>query len=135
MNVFNPLGHTVGELICKNECSEKLSSFNETQLGCTADCHVGCPEGTYRLPGMVECKPRLNCEQIRSLTKDRNLIGGGGVKRVSFVLLKHFLRSIYCAFPNVSQVYELIFQIKCLPTHLIFGTVKNITSVFYRTKN
>ena len=52
-------------------------------MGCTADCHVGCPEGTYRLPGMVECKPRLNCEQIRNLTKDRNLIGGGGVKRVS----------------------------------------------------
>ena len=52
-------------------------------MGCTADCHVGCPEGTYRLPRMVECKPRLNCEQIRNLTKDRNLIGGGGVKRVS----------------------------------------------------
>ena len=57
--------------------------FNETQIGCTADCHVGCPEGTYRLPGMVECKPRLNCDQIRNLTKGRNLIGGGGVKRVN----------------------------------------------------
>jgi glycoprotein-mannosyl O6-kinase len=56
--------------------------FNETQIGCTADCHVGCPEGTYRLPGMVECKPRLNCDQIRNLTKGRNLIGGGGVKRI-----------------------------------------------------
>ena len=56
--------------------------FNETQIGCTADCHVGCPEGTYRLPGMIECKPRLNCDQIRNLTKGRNLIGGGGVKRV-----------------------------------------------------
>ena len=63
--------------------SEKLEMFNETQIGCTADCHVGCPEGTYRLPGMVECKPRLNCDQIRNLTKGRNLIGGGGVKRVN----------------------------------------------------
>jgi len=62
--------------------SEKLEMFNETQIGCTADCHVGCPEGTYRLPGMVECKPRLNCDQIRNLTKGRNLIGGGGVKRI-----------------------------------------------------
>lgn len=62
--------------------SEKLSLFNETQIGCTADCHVGCPEGTYRLPGMIECKPRLNCDQIRNLTKGRNLIGGGGVKRI-----------------------------------------------------
>lgn len=61
---------------------EKISSFNATVTGCTADCHVGCPVGTYRLPGMVECKPRLNCTQIRSLTKDRNLIGGGGVKRI-----------------------------------------------------
>ena len=64
-------------------CSDKISSFNDTVTGCTADCHVGCPVGTYRLPGMVDCKPRLNCTQIRSLTKDRNLIGGGGVKRVS----------------------------------------------------
>jgi hypothetical protein len=63
--------------------SEKLEMFNETQIGCTADCHVGCPEGTYRLPGMVECKARLNCDQIRNLTKGRNLIGGGGVKRVN----------------------------------------------------
>lgn len=62
--------------------SEKLEMFNETQIGCTADCHVGCPEGTYRLPGMVECKARLNCDQIRNLTKGRNLIGGGGVKRI-----------------------------------------------------
>jgi hypothetical protein len=70
--------------------TEKLGSFNETQMGCTADCHVGCPEGTYRLPGMVECKPRLNCEQIRSLTKDRNLIGGGGVKRVSYYTIFNY---------------------------------------------
>lgn len=62
--------------------TDKISSFNQTASGCTADCHVGCPEGTYRLPGMAECKPRLNCTQIRSLTKDRNLIGGGGVKRI-----------------------------------------------------
>lgn len=61
---------------------DKISTFNDTVTGCTADCHVGCPVGTYRLPGMVSCKPRLNCTQIRSLTKDRNLIGGGGVKRI-----------------------------------------------------
>ena len=65
--------------------------FNETQIGCTADCHVGCPEGTYRLPGMVECKPRLNCDQIRNLTKGRNLIGGGGVKRVNIEIARENL--------------------------------------------
>jgi hypothetical protein len=65
--------------------SEKLSKFrNNTAHGCTSDCHVGCPEGTYRLPGMAQCRPRLNCSQIKRLlpTKDRYLIGGGGVKRI-----------------------------------------------------
>lgn len=65
--------------------SEKLGKFrNNTAHGCTSDCHVGCPEGTYRLPGMAQCRPRLNCSQIKRLlpTKDRYLIGGGGVKRI-----------------------------------------------------
>lgn len=73
-------------IILKISILEKLGSFrNNTITGCTSDCHVGCPEGTYRLPGMSECKPRLNCNQIKRLlpTKDRFLIGGGGVKRVS----------------------------------------------------
>ena len=66
--------------------SEKLHEYrNNSITGCTSDCHVGCPEGTFRLPGMTQCKPRLNCNQIKKMlpTKDRFLIGGGGVKRVS----------------------------------------------------
>lgn len=65
--------------------SEKLHDYrNHSITGCTSDCHVGCPEGTFRLPGMSQCKPRLNCNQIKKLlpTKDRFLIGGGGVKRI-----------------------------------------------------
>jgi hypothetical protein len=79
-----PLFYLV-EASCLTDFSEKLSKFrNNTAHGCTSDCHVGCPEGTYRLPGMAQCRPRLNCSQIKRLlpTKDRYLIGGGGVKRI-----------------------------------------------------
>jgi len=65
--------------------SEKLHEYrNNSITGCTSDCHVGCPDGTFRLPGMTQCKPRLNCNQIKKMlpTKDRFLIGGGGVKRI-----------------------------------------------------
>ena len=42
---------------------------------------------------------------------------------------------LYSMFPNVNHVLRGFSYIKCLPTHLIFGTVKNIASVFHHTKN
>lgn len=62
---------------------ERLKIY-QNRTDCVYDCHVGCPEGWFKLPGMTECRPRLNCAQIKKQlpTKDRYLIGGGGVKRI-----------------------------------------------------